>query len=98
MPRERPRGGTAHVNAPLRLLAIDIGAESGRAVVGTFDGARLTVAEAYRFPNVAVRLGGTLHWDFPRIFADVQDGIRRAADVATVGLDTWGVVFGLIDQ
>jgi len=81
----------------LRLLAIDIGAESGRAVVGSFDGARLTVDEAHRFPNLAVRLGGTLYWDVLRILADVQDGVRRAGEVAALGVDTWGVDFGLLD-
>jgi rhamnulokinase len=81
----------------LRLLAIDIGAESGRAVVGGFDGARLTVDEAHRFPNVAVRLGGTLYWDVLRILADVEEGVRRAGEVAALGVDTWGVDFGLLD-
>jgi rhamnulokinase len=81
----------------LRLLAIDIGAASGRAVVGDFDGERLTVDEAHRFPNVAVRLGGTLYWDVLRILADVQDGVRRAGEVAALGVDTWGVDFGLLD-
>jgi rhamnulokinase len=81
----------------LRLLAIDIGAESGRAVVGGFDGERLTVDEAHRFPNVAVRLGGTLYWDVLRILTDVQDSVRRAGEVAALGVDTWGVDFGLLD-
>jgi len=85
------------VNSALQLLAIDVGAESGRAVVGHFDGARLTVEEAHRFPNVPVRLGDTLHWDVLRIFGDVLDCIRKAGDVASVGIDTWGVDFGLLD-
>jgi rhamnulokinase len=82
----------------LRLLAIDIGAESGRAVVGAFDGDRLSVEEAHRFANVPVRLGGTLHWDVLRIFGDVVDGIRKAGEVTSVGIDTWGVDFGLLDR
>src|SRR5690349_8949851 len=82
----------------MRLLAIDIGAESGRAVVGTFDGSALGIEEVHRFANVPVRLGGTLYWDFPRILGDVQDGIRKAASVTSLGIDTWGVDFGLLDD
>jgi rhamnulokinase len=86
--------------AALRLVALDLGAESGRAVVGTFDGERLSLAEAHRFRNVPVTLAGTLHWDFPRLFGDVIDGLRRAraeGPVASIGVDTWGVDFGLLD-
>src|SRR4051794_21060738 len=85
----------------LRLLALDLGAESGRALVGAFDGSRLTLEPAHRFPNVPVRLGGTLFWDFPRLFGDVLTGIRAAVStgaLASVGVDTWGVDFGLLDQ
>ncbi len=85
---------------PLRLVAIDLGAESGRAVVGTFDGERLALEDVHRFPNVPVAVAGTLHWDFLRLFGDVTAGLRRAAaggPVASVGVDTWGVDFGLLD-
>ncbi len=80
------------------MLAIDIGAESGRGVVGTIDDDRLHLAEVYRFANTPVRLGGTLHWDFLRIFGDVGEAIGRAGDLASVGVDTWGVDYGLLDQ
>jgi rhamnulokinase len=86
---------------PLRLLALDLGAESGRALTGSFDGSRLDVEVAHRFPNVPVQMGGTLYWDFPRLFGDVLTGIRAAlasGPVASVGVDGWGVDFGLIDQ
>ncbi|HEY5433605.1 MAG TPA: rhamnulokinase family protein [Candidatus Limnocylindrales bacterium] len=85
----------------LRLVAVDLGAESGRAVVGTFDGGRLALDVVHRFPNVPVTLAGTLHWDFLRLFGDVVAGLRRAAaggPVASVGVDTWGVDFGLLDE
>jgi rhamnulokinase len=85
---------------PLRLVAIDLGAESGRAVVGTFDGERLALEDVHRFPNVPVAVAGTLHWDFLRLFGDVTAGLRRAAaggPVASVGVDAWGVDFGLLD-
>jgi rhamnulokinase len=81
-----------------RLLAVDLGAETGRAVVGAFDGDRLAVEEAHRFANVPVEVGGTLHWDVLRLHADVLDGLRAAGDVASVGIDTWGVDFGLLDR
>ena len=66
-------------DSPLRLVAVDLGAESGRAVVGTFDGDRLALEDVHRFPNVPVTLAGTLHWDFLRLFGDVTAGLRRAA-------------------
>jgi rhamnulokinase len=84
----------------LRLVAVDLGAESGRVVVGTFDGGRLAMENVHRFQNVPVTLAGTLHWDFLRLFGDVTAGLRRAAaggPVASVGVDTWGVDFGFLD-
>lgn len=88
-------------DSPLRLVAIDLGAESGRVVVGTFDGGRLALQDVHRFANVPVTLAGTLHWDFLRLFGDVTAGLRRVAaggPVASVGVDTWGVDFGLLDD
>jgi rhamnulokinase len=82
------------------MVAVDLGAESGRAVVGTFDGERLALEDVHRFANVPVTLAGTLHWDFLRLFGEVTAGLRRAATggpVASVGVDTWGVDFGLLD-
>jgi rhamnulokinase len=87
-------------DTPLRMVAVDLGAESGRAVIGTFDGGRLALEEVHRFPNVPVTLAGTLHWDFLRLFGEVTAGLRKAAGggpVASVGVDTWGVDFGLLD-
>jgi rhamnulokinase len=87
-------------DSPHRMVALDLGAESGRVVVGTFDGGRLALEEVHRFPNVPVTLAGTLHWDFLRLFGEATAGLRRAAaggPVASVGVDTWGVDFGLLD-
>jgi rhamnulokinase len=81
----------------LRLLALDLGAESGRAVVGRFDGSRLDLQVVHRFPNVPVKLGATLYWDFPRLYAEVLNGIRAAQQPASIGVDGWGVDFGLLD-
>jgi rhamnulokinase len=82
------------------MLAIDLGAESGRAIAGAFDGDRLAIEEVTRFPNEPVELGGTLVWDFPRLFRESLGAIRRASasgPLATIGVDAWGVDFGLLD-
>jgi rhamnulokinase len=81
-----------------RLLAVDLGAESGRTVLGSFDGERLAVEEIRRFPNMPVEVGGTLQWDVLRLYADVLDGVRAAGPVESLGVDTWGVDFGLLDR
>lgn len=85
----------------LRLVAVDLGAESGRTVVGTFDGGRLALEVAHRFPNTPVTVANTLQWDFQRLLSDVVAGLRRASAggaVASIGVDTWGVDFGLLDD
>jgi rhamnulokinase len=80
------------------MLAADLGAESGRAVVGSFDGERLALEEVLRFPNRPVRVAGTLQWDVLRLYGDLTDSIRRAGDIGSAGIDTWGVDFGLLDR
>lgn len=92
-----------------KFLALDLGAESGRAVVGLLEGDRLRLEEVHRFPNGPVRLpdgGGTgyrLHWDVLRLWTEIKRGLALAvqehgADLAGIGLDTWGVDFGLLDR
>jgi rhamnulokinase len=84
------------------FAAIDLGAQSGRVAVGRFDGARLSVSEVHRFPNVPVRTRNTLSWDILRLYQDVIDGLRAAAREAgrvdSVAADSWAVDFGLIDR
>ncbi len=82
-----------------QYLAFDLGASGGRAVLGTLDGGRLHLEEIHRFPNGPVAVRGTLYTDILRLWCDVQEGIRAAqdADLAGVGVDTWGVDFGLLD-
>ena len=85
----------------VRYAAIDLGAESGRVVVGDFDGRRLVLDEVHRFPNVPVSVDGTLHWDVLRLFADITAGLRKAGatgELASCAVDTWGVDFGLLDR
>ena len=83
------------------LLAIDLGAESGRAVSGRFNGTRLQLEEVLRFPNQPVAVGETLYWDILDIFANVEAAIEKArasGGLRSVGIDTWGVDFGLLDR
>src|SRR2546427_7303127 len=83
------------------LAAVALGAQSGRVALGRFDGSRLSLEVVHRFPNVLVRVRGTLHWDVLRIYAAVPDGLRAAARdaaVDAVGVDSWGVDFGLLDR
>ncbi|MCB0187823.1 MAG: rhamnulokinase, partial [Caldilineaceae bacterium] len=82
-------------------LAFDFGAESGRAIVGTFDGDRLTLSEVHRFPNTPVRLPSAMHWNVLQLWQEIKHGIGQALDVTageltSIGIDTWGVDFGLL--
>jgi rhamnulokinase len=82
------------------VLTVDLGAESGRVSAVNFDGRQLVLEELYRFPNTPVTVNGTLHWDFLRLWADIQAGIKkgRALQPASIGVDTWGVDFALLDR
>lgn len=83
----------------LNLLALDLGAESGRAILGRFDGARVTLEEIHRFANEGVRVNDSLHWDTARLWSEIKLALARAPrEVASIGLDTWGVDFGLLDR
>jgi rhamnulokinase len=82
------------------MAAVDLGAESGRVAIGSFDGARLSVREAHRFANASVSLDGSLYWDVEQLRRDVVDGLRAAgrdAPVDSLAVDSWGVDFGLLD-
>jgi rhamnulokinase len=89
--------------ATQQLLAFDLGAESGRAILGQFDGERLQLCDLHRFPNGPVRLPDGLHWDALRLWTELKHGIALALrnhgqDLASIGIDTWGVDFGLLDR
>ncbi len=83
-------------------IAVDLGAESGRAVVGAFDGERLELREVHRFPNRPVRVSGHLHWDALRLYEEIQSGLETAGhlygEIASIGVDTWGVDYALLDR
>ena len=85
-----------------RFLAIDLGAESGRAILGSLSEARLTLEELHRFLNEPVRLPDGLYWDTFRLFHNICEGLRiagreRKIQLDGIGVDTWGVDYGLID-
>lgn len=86
-----------------RFLAFDLGASSGRAVLGTLDSGRLTLDEIHRFPNRPVSVLGTLYWDVLRLFDEMQQALsmyahRYGSELGGIGVDTWGVDFGLLDR
>ena len=85
------------------FLAFDLGAESGRAILGGFDGERLALQDIHRFPNTPARLPSGQHWDILRLWNEIKQGIGLAnqqtnGHLAGMGLDTWGVDFGLLDR
>ena len=87
----------------LKLLAFDYGASSGRAILGKYDGERLQLEEIHRFPNDPVMLNGSFHWDVLRLFHEMKQGIIKCGktgngDFKTIGVDTWGVDFGLLSR
>jgi rhamnulokinase len=84
-------------------LAIDLGAESGRTIVGSLDDDHLALAETYRFANGPVRLPDGLHWDVLHLWSEIKTGIGISSaklnkKLDSIGLDTWGVDFALLDK
>jgi rhamnulokinase len=95
------------VTATKNFLAFDLGASGGRAIIGRFDGERLALDEVHRFPNGPTQLptayGSSLFWDILRLFAEVKEGLAKAVtccagELISLGLDTWGVDFGLLGK
>ncbi len=84
-----------------RYLALDLGAESGRAMLADLSDHRIELTEIHRFPNIPVRLPTGLYWDSLRLFHEMCEGVRlasaQAGDLDGIGIDTWGVDFGLLD-
>lgn len=83
------------------FIAIDLGAESGRAMLGALSENRLTLEELHRFPNQPVRLPTGIYWDAFRLFHEILEGLTKAGRerklaLDGIGVDTWGVDFGLL--
>src|SRR5437763_7096298 len=85
-----------------KLLAFDLGAESGRGVLGRFDGGRLSLEVIHRFANGPVRTLDTMHWDVVRLHQEMLTALRKCAaehgGVDALGVDTWGVDFALLGR
>lgn len=81
------------------VIAVDLGAESGRVARVVFDGARLDAETVHRFANIPVEVRGTVYWDVLRLWNDIRSGIELAAkDASGIGVDCWGVDFALLDE
>jgi len=83
------------------FVAFDLGAESGRAMLGSLDSGRLDITELHRFPNSMVNLRGHLYWDVVQLFREMKAAMRICAAEVTsepqsLAVDTWGVDFGLL--
>ncbi len=85
--------------AERRVIAVDLGAESGRVINVTCDGGSLSLDIVHRFPNVPVSTRGTLHWDVLRLWHEISTGVDGVmAGASSVGVDAWGVDFALLDR
>lgn len=84
-----------------KVLAIDFGASSGRAIVGTFNGEKIVLDEIHRFSNDPVSVNGTMYWDVLRLYHEIKQSLIKAKEygkIDSLGIDTWGVDFGLIGK
>ncbi len=86
----------------LKMLGIDLGASSGRGIIGSFDGGKIALRENHRFTNDPVIQNGRFSWDILRIFHEIKNSIRQSVldgeNIASIGIDTWGVDYGFIDK
>ena len=83
--------------AMLNFGAVDLGAASGRVIRAAVGPDTLDLAEVARFDNRPVQVGGTLHWDVLALHRDILDGLRAAGPLAGIGIDSWGIDYGLLD-
>ena len=86
-----------------QYIAVDLGAESGRVMLGTVSAEKLVLEEMHRFDNVPIEKDGVLRWDFEALLSEVKAGISKAAkdtdkEIAGIGVDSWGAGMGLIDE
>lgn len=86
-----------------RFLTFDLGAESGRALLGVVASGAISLQEVHRFPNEPQRILNRFHWDTVRLFAEIQKGLSRCVkelpgELHGIGVDTWGVDFALLDR
>ncbi len=83
-------------------LAVDIGASSGRHILGTLENGKMKIEEIYRFPNGMVEKDGHKYWDADALFGHIKAGMKKCAEIgkipASIGIDTWGVDYALLDE
>ncbi|MFF5297682.1 rhamnulokinase [Paractinoplanes globisporus] len=79
------------------FAAVDLGASSGRVMVGRVGDGAIELDEVHRFANEPVKAGGTLHWDVLSLYRGVLDGLTAAGPVDSIGIDSWAVDYGLLD-
>ena len=87
--------------ATKKMLAVDLGASSGRGIIGGFDGERFTLEEIHRFSNDPVSMPGGFFWDTLRLLFEIKTAILKASHaggISSVGIDTWGVDYGYLDK
>ena len=85
-----------------QYIAVDLGAESGRVMLASVSAEQLSLEQIHRFSNGPIEQNGSLHWDFNRLLSEIKFGISKAVkqtgpEVAGIGIDTWGIDFGLLD-
>ena len=85
------------------LLAFDLGASNGRAILGTFDGEKIRMQELHRFENNYVEMNGVFYWDLPYLYNQLKQGLLafkqlNVGELDCFGIDTWGVDYGLLDE
>jgi len=85
-----------------KYIAVDLGAESGRVMLGSVSADKVVLEEIHRFGNGPIEENGSLRWDFKKLFSEIKTGIGKAtkaagAQVWGIGIDSWGVDFGLLD-
>ncbi len=89
--------------SPQHYVAVDLGAESGRVFVGAFDGKKIALHEVHRFPTGPVYVMDSMRWDILDFYAEIETGLAAVCGLytsspAAIGVDTWGVDFGLLDR
>ena len=85
------------------LIAFDLGASNGRAILGRFDGEKITMHELHRFENNYIEINGVFYWDTPYLYNQLKQGLLKFkqggyGELDAFGIDTWGVDYGLLDK
>ena len=86
----------------MRYLAVDLGAESGRVMLGTLEDGRISLEELSRFSNTPIREGDAIYWNIPTLLDGIREGLARAGAldqvITSVSADAWGVDYVLLDE